>query len=407
MSVDKILIDPSSEFMDLCQSQIALLTQALKANWSVVYLRDSLTQGEQTKLIPVAAYPSHLDQLEEFEEIIDNKPQLLPSTTEVLSLNKQHQLVLPLIYDEVILGLLVTQKDKRNWTEKELLQIKNIARTIAIARVLDQRQNWYNDGITELEQIQVLKSNKLEDFFHQLRNPITALRTFSKLLLKRLLPSDPNQQVATSMLRESDRLQELTLKFQEDLKDLEAQFSSLSHLEAPPLLLPASRLVIEHIAVQQVLEPLLTSAKAIALERGINFNVNSLATSPVVLANGKALTEVLNNLIDNALKYTPEGGTVEVLFLEKTTHTQDFLAIGICDTGLGISPEDQKHLFKRHYRGEKARSEIAGSGLGLAIAQELVEQMEGKIELISPNPRTHTPSSLPGSLFLVWLKIAN
>jgi len=402
MSRDKILMHPSSEFLALCQSQLALLSQALKASCSIVYLSEELLHEEQTKLVPVAAYPYHLAELPDFDYKIESQPRLLAAETEVLSVNRQHQLVLPLISENVVLGLLVTQREKKNWTEKELLQVKNIAHTLAIARVLDERQSWYSQALTAQEKQELIKTNKLDDFLHQLRNPITALRTFSKLLIKRLLPQDPNQKVANSMLRESDRLTELAFQFQAELGQLDASLSRSLGVRPETLMLPPSELLLEKISPAEVLEPLLNSTMAIAQERGINFIADIPPGLPSVLANRSALREVLNNLIDNGLKYTPKGGSVEVQFLEKTP--ENYLGIAVSDTGLGISADDQKHLFERHFRGEKATSEIKGTGLGLAIAKEMVEQMEGTIELISPNPTTND-NTLPGSLFIVWLKV--
>ncbi|TVQ52136.1 MAG: ATP-binding protein, partial [Spirulina sp. DLM2.Bin59] len=116
----------------------------------------------------------------------------------------------------------------------------------------------------------------------------------------------------------------------------------------------------------------------------------------VVWGDAIALQEVLSNLLDNGIKYTPPGGEIRMTSDSNPTHA----VIKISDTGLGIPPEDQPQIFQRRYRGVQAMGEIPGTGLGLAIAQDLVHQMQGRIELHSPitdNPAT------PGTEFILWL----
>jgi signal transduction histidine kinase len=129
------------------------------------------------------------------------------------SLVQQHQIVLPLMYDQLVMGLLVTARKDRDWNNQELSQIEKIAKTLAIARLLDQRQEWYQQQLADQIEKQRIQRDRLDNILHQLKNPLTALRTFSKLLLKRLFPEDRNYSVAEGMLRESDRLQELLQQF--------------------------------------------------------------------------------------------------------------------------------------------------------------------------------------------------
>jgi signal transduction histidine kinase len=153
---------------------------------------------------------------------------------------------------------------------------------------------------------------------------------------------------------------------------------------------------LESVSVEEILEPLVSSGQAIAQDRQITLTSHIPKSLPPVQGNSKALREVFSNLIDNALKYTPEGGRVSI-------STQLFpatLEISIADTGCGIPREDREHLFERHYRGVQAQGEIPGTGLGLAIAKELIEQMGGTIKVIGPpSDETH----LPGTVFTVSL----
>jgi hypothetical protein len=110
---------------------------------------------------------------------------------------------------------------------------------------------------------------------------------------------------------------------------------------------------------------------------------------------------VLSNLLDNALKYTPAGGQIYVQAGREQGH---FQGVAISDNGCGIPPEDLEHIFERHYRGVQRSSKIPGTGLGLAIAKELVEQMQGEIQVFSPAQiNTGSVAGRVGTTFIVWL----
>jgi signal transduction histidine kinase len=439
-----LFIPPSSEFIALCQSQIALLTQWLKADWSAVYLTEEILEGSDTHLIPIAVYPqtdsvwesrNRLSILPEvWSRVTSSMPLLLGSSSENStpveeekkpdlpqtlwkdSSNKeQNQMVFPLMDEDRVMGLLVTRRKDRQWKQKELGQIEKIAKTIELASLLDRRQGWYEQQLNQQAKIRRLQRERLDSLLHQLRNPLTALRTFGKLLLKRFMPDDRNRSVIQGILREGDRLQELLQEFERDLDATHPDTDSLT-LDANTLSLPeassipdsaslllGNSLSLEAISVNDILEPLLVSAGAIAQERSIDFSANIPSNLPPVKANSRALREVLSNLIDNALKYTPAGGKVQIVAgLERTDETGTWQGIAIGDTGYGIPPQDLEHLFERHYRGVQAQSDIPGTGLGLAIAKELIEQMQGKIDLISPN-NLNSNNTFPGTTFIVWL----
>jgi hypothetical protein len=244
-----------------------------------------------------------------------------------------------------------------------------------------------------------------------------------------MLPGDKNREVATGIVRESDRLQDLLKQFDAAIDfgaadllpvnpdaaiDWEAQLDPLQPPTAAkpvPLLPSASHLTgaelkLEPHTVTEVLEPLLISAEAIAQEQQLTLDVRLTAQLPLVQIDVKALREVLSNLLDNALKYTPATGKVSVITgLERTTDRGSFQGIAIIDTGVGIPQQDQAHLFERHYRGVQAYTNIPGSGLGLAIAHDLIQHMQGEIQVFSPAQDSGLVESQtsPGTAFIVWL----
>lgn len=430
----KMLMSASSDFVALCREQITLLTQGLGASLSVVYLTQELvdTPTGEAKLIPVVVYPETAALLPE-EEKPQQQLRLLAAGAELPNLSQGeeaqdveqshlkdqyllngHQIVLPLIHEGVMMGLLVTGRNDRPWDEQEQRQIHLIGQTLAIACILDQRRAWLQHQLHQQQILQEQQRDLLDNLLHQFRNPLTALRTFGKLLLKRLRPGDINRDVGANIVRESDRLQELLQQFDQVIDWTEADLEprqlpenqvvveATVHKEPKPkLLLPGTGDKVTDYALADLLAPLLASAKAIAQERNLQLIAEIPHNLPLVRANVKALQEVLSNIIDNALKYTPKGGKIVILAGHKKAN---FQGIAISDTGPGIPPEDLAHLGERHYRGVQAQTKIPGTGLGLAIAKQLIEQMQGEIEVFSP--AINSANTLPngtGTTFIIWL----
>ncbi len=428
-----MLMSASSEFVTLCRSQVALLTQGLGAALSIVYLTEELVEGgkEQTKLIPLVSYPETAAAWEGLnvavlpEKTSSNFPRLLSETALENKSAKEldesehcllpsRQIVLPLMHEGVLMGLLVTAREDRAWNEQEHSEIERIAQTLALARLLDQRREWFEQQLSQQQRLQAKQRDLLDNLLHQFRNPLTALRTFGKLLFKRLTPGDANRAVADNIVRESDRLSELLQQFDRviDLTtdDLELQKPLLpTALFREPIQVATAQLPLlpavetELCSVADVLEPLLMSARAIAQERNLNLQADIPPNLPPIRANAKVLREVLSNLIDNALKYTPTGGQI---YIQAGRQQDSFQGVALSDNGPGIPSGDLEHIFERHYRGVQSKSEIPGTGLGLAIAKELIEQMQGKIEASSPAQlNTGSIAGGPGTTFIVWLPI--
>lgn len=432
----------SSEFIALCRAQLQLLAEGLGASRSIVYLTEALENGgTSSKLMPAIVYPETEHTRSKVTAQVPLAGDLLPSepapvsadTAQIvavapaqspldrheLQLNDRQdrlQIVLPLVYNGAIVGLLMTSRDVHPWSATERSQIHQVAQTIAIAGGIDLRRNWLTIELQHQQQLQRQQQALLHNLLHQLRNPLTAIRTFGKLLIKRLQPEDANRSTANSIVRESDRLQELLQHLEVAIEidpPLPAPVRQLAgDAESPTtasanLLLPAAAFRSESCRLSDVLDPLIVTAEAIAQARNLTFHAHIPTDLPLLQAPPAALREVLSNLLDNALKYTPAGGEVD-LDVETATAVGTFsetaassLQICIRDTGLGIPPQDLDKIFTRHYRGVKAEGNIAGTGLGLAIAKELVTHMNGKITAISP-----PPGSDRGTEFILYLPLA-
>ncbi|NEQ75687.1 MAG: GAF domain-containing sensor histidine kinase [Okeania sp. SIO2C9] len=470
-----MLMPTSTEFIRLCRSQIALVS-SWGACLSIVYLTEKLVEGGEAKLIPIIAYPEKFEDGEATSvlkttseiQVLGDLPKLSATTlttgtnTWLLEAStgttescpkwpesnpwQQRQIVLPLIHDGVVIGLLVTVREGRPWNQREKTQIQQVAHTIAIACILDQRSQWLKEQFQQQQKLQAQQYDIIHDILHQLKSPLTALRTFGKLLLKRLLPEDRSWNIANSILREGDRLRELIEQIDETVEVGEEILSISGESEYPQTttendnvidyyteanrefkslpLLPESNF-LESVSVQDVLGPLLISAKAIADERHIDLEVDFPENLPIVKANNKALREVLSNIIDNALKYTPAEGNIYIKLTTSAPQKDDdksvkneiegMLGIAISDTGYGIPAEDLEHLFERNYRGEKAKTDIPGTGLGLAIALDLIHIMKGKIKVYSPVVPQWLSHDLQqqdaiinsGTTVVLWLQVLN
>ncbi|MDI9635533.1 HAMP domain-containing sensor histidine kinase [Geitlerinema splendidum] len=433
-----MLMPASSEFVALCRSQVSLLTEGLGASLSVVYLTEELVEDVPTQLVPIVAHPevarnwqpersrtflpetsgSQPDNLAWHQRaLLPNQPKAgrtdpQPAWTAEATLMHQRQLVFPLMHESIVMGLLVTGRDDRAWNQGEKEQIQQIADSIALACVLDQRAQWLQEEEQHSRQRIAQQHDILDNLLHQFRNPLTAVRTFGKLLVKRLNQSDRNYQIAESIVQQSDRLQDLLQQFDRAIEIVEVDkesviVDSIDVQSRPQALLPAANalgqntLPLEACDIRQLLLPLIHSAEAIAQDKQQTLNARLTHPLPLVQANPQALREVLSNILDNAIKYTPPGGCV---YLETNEQTPATLCIQISDTGPGIPAQDLEHIFERHYRGVQAETPIPGTGLGLAIAKDLIEQMQGKIQVLSP--AVHPQILNRGTTFIVCLQHA-
>ena len=422
----------SDEFTTLCRSQLTLLAQGLGAVWSVVYLTEEISENGQTQLFPFAIYPQertpnlHDLRAVEIPEVWQALPspsfaKLLPDNLVArgkakfgyeTDLTPGRQLIVPLMYRETFIGLLVARRDDREWRQQELEQIEEVARTIAIARYVEFQYLWTQDRLTLQENLRRIEHDRLDNLFHQLRNPLTALRTFSKLLLKRMLPNDGSRKIAQSILAQGDRFQALLEQFEAESARLpgvdnvnvtdntQSVLATDARIDRSSFLLPSSPQQLKPIELKEVLTPLLQTAKAISREKDIEIIESIPQATPLVKGDLAALNEILSNLLDNAIKYTPSGGKIQ---LELRSSRGSTVGIAVKDTGVGIPEGDRERIFERHYRGVQAEGNIPGTGLGLAIASELAVKMGGRIELISPN---NFAEAGKGTTFVVWLPLA-
>jgi heavy metal sensor kinase len=216
------------------------------------------------------------------------------------------------------------------------------------------------------------------DAAHELRTPLTALKGGIEVALRASRTPEEYQQVLISSLEDVDRL----IRVAEDLL-------LLSRAAVPPEM-PRPRIELEPL----VLEALELGTR-LAQSTGVHVKLGPVAPA-AVRGDSSALVRAMRNLVENAVKYTPAGGTVEL-----TLRTADGQAVfAVQDTGIGIAPADAERIFEPFVRLDAARGrETGGTGLGLAIARSIVVAHGGTLTL------AREPG--PGSCFVISLPLAS
>ncbi|HXU21943.1 MAG TPA: ATP-binding protein [Verrucomicrobiae bacterium] len=220
--------------------------------------------------------------------------------------------------------------------------------------------------ITEIRRLEQVRKDFVANVSHELRTPLTAIQGFAETLLNGALDDPQNNRHFIEVIRNhASRLARLT----EDLLEL-------SKIEAGKLAMD-----LRSVAVADLIAPVIDLAQDLALRKPVSLNViNPAIQFPMVRGDVGLLREVLRNLLDNAIQYTPAGGRVEV----SAERNGSSVVFTVADTGIGIPQAEHNRIFERFYRVDAARSrEAGGTGLGLAIAKHIVEAHGGQIWLDS------------------------
>lgn len=201
----------------------------------------------------------------------------------------------------------------------------------------------------------------VSDVAHELKTPLTALLLVGESLASQV--EDRHGLLVQRLQRELQRLQELV-----------SDLLELSRLEN---LLPREEGRYDQVELRELVEAAWASLRPLAEQRQIELALAGPSPCPA-RGDGPRLHRALLNLLDNALRYSPEGSAIEV----GLRSSGDWWLIDVRDHGMGLSDEDRSHMFERFYRGDpsRVRSQRAGSGLGLAIVQQIAVTHGGRIQ---------------------------
>ncbi len=306
-------------------------------------------------------------------------------------------LILAAIVGAFLARRALTPIDTITQTAGAISRTKDLGRRLSIpndASEVGQLAATFNTMLDRIQQLFQTQERLVADVSHELRTPLTTVRGNLELL----------QRYVATLEQDPDRAQRMADILNETIGEAENETARMSAMITDLLTLAqadsgALQLQIEPVEMDTLLLDVYRQTRRLADQRrGPNALEIRLGSEDQALVDGdrERLRQLLLNLADNAIKYTPAGGTI-TLGLE---NSEGWVKISVSDTGIGISAEDQAHVFDRFYRTDKARSrELGGSGLGLSIVQWIAHAHGGHVTL------TSVPQQ--GSTFTLWLPVAH
>ncbi len=221
-----------------------------------------------------------------------------------------------------------------------------------IGKIIDS----FNNMAVSLEQVEKMRQEFISNVSHEIQSPLTSIKGFAKVLQNENFPSEERMQYLSIIEYESNRLSKLS--------DNLLKLTSLESQDQP---LEKAMFSLNSQLMYSIL-----SCEPQILEKDINMVVN---LNKVDLEGDEVLlNQVWQNLISNSIKFTPRGGEISV----SVTEDIDKVTVKIKDSGIGISDEDQIHIFERFYKADKSRDRTTmGNGLGLSIVRKIIEMHSG------------------------------
>ncbi len=222
--------------------------------------------------------------------------------------------------------------------------------------------------ITALKEVERIKARFMAGVTHELKTPLSVIRLHSKNLLAYFdrLPAQKKQDLLNSIQSQVELLEKLI----EDILQLSRLDSGVAESERLPLNLI------------EVIDQVVTDLNPLAEDREIAIRWVKSKDNITIEGNPNQLDRVVRNLIENAIKYTPSRGSVDVQTISQSIDGQTFTGVQITDTGIGIPREQKSRIFDRFYRVDSSHT-IPGTGLGLSIVREIVSAHGGDISVES------------------------
>jgi signal transduction histidine kinase len=240
---------------------------------------------------------------------------------------------------------------------------------------LDELTSLFNTMLDKIEGLVTAMRGALDNVSHDLRTPLTRLRGSAEMALAAPPDADRYREALADCVEETDRV----LVMLNTLMDISEAESGAMQLRREP------------VSLREIVERALDLYHDVADAKGVTLTPTADA-DVVVTADRTRLEQAAANLIDNAIKYTPAGGRVDV----EVTRTGDRAVLRVRDTGHGIAPDELPRIFDRLFRGDRSRAE-RGLGLGLSLVKAIVEAHGGSVEVASEVGR--------GSTFVVSLPV--
>jgi len=259
------------------------------------------------------------------------------------------------LYLSVFMGTSIVKKLRKK--EDELMTLKDS---------LEMRAKELRKVNKKLKEADRLKSEYVMKTTHELRSPLAAIKNCLKILT--------SGYVALESEKCKDLLQRAENKA-DDLLFMINDLLSLSFLKSGKIAHPA-----EILKIKEIITKIINLFSTQAAEKNISINYDIQKDLSTIIGDRENIENLLINLVSNAIKYTPEGGTIEI----KTENKNSGVRIVISDTGIGISEEDIPRIFEDFFRTKEAKNvDKRGTGLGLSIVKQIVKQHNGEIKVFS------------------------
>ncbi len=231
--------------------------------------------------------------------------------------------------------------------------------------------------ISHLKALDRVKTRFVSNVSHELRTPITTIKLYAALMHRQ---PDKWEQYLDTLITEADHQAQLV----EDILQISRIDTGRLEMKLRP------------ISLDELVETTVANRRALAESEGVTLECHPSQPEIMVQVDPERMMQVLNNLVENAIHYTPDGGMVQVSLGTEQAEGRTWATVRVVDTGMGIPEEELPHIFERFFRGEEPRTmQISGTGLGLAIVKEIVELHGGRVTVESKVDA--------GSTFTVWL----
>ena len=229
-------------------------------------------------------------------------------------------------------------------------------------REIQELARAFNQMTAQLSTLEKSRRDFVANVSHELRSPITSIQGFAQGMLDGTIPPEEHEKYLRVVADETHRLSKLIASLL-NLSRMENEETSLAYTD---------------FDVNELARRVLISRMTQIEEKSLEIDVQFAQEQCFVRADADQIQQVIINLLDNAIKFTPEGGAITL----STQETEGHISLRVKDTGIGILPQDAPHIFDRFYKADKAHTVGKGTGLGLAICYRIMERHGQTIRLL-------------------------
>lgn len=233
-----------------------------------------------------------------------------------------------------------------------------------INSLIDEK-NILLEKVSEAQKFSRNKSEFLANMSHELRTPMHAILSFSKMSLKKLSVIEKNR-----LMNNLEIIYENGQRLLHTLNDI----LDISKLESDKM-----DFIFEEENLVTECEAIIRELQSLMLDKGLTYNIAIENTKGDGVFDAYRIGQVIQNILSNAIKFTPTEGAIEICISNTTYNEQDALKLSITDQGLGVPEDELSYIFDKYAQSSRQHSKIGGTGLGLSIAHKIVSHHGGKI----------------------------